>query len=94
MAGAAGIPGTAVTPENVQRAAQMAQAAAPQLQRAVQVAAPHAQRVARTAVQTAAQVTADFDTKDVPGSLGRSSGRLYAKLRRSMKEASAASGQR
>jgi hypothetical protein len=84
--GLAGIPGTnglSVTPENVQRATQLAQAAS-----------PHVQRAARTAVQTAAEVTADFDSKDVPGSLGRSSGRLYAKLRRSLRESAATAERR
>jgi hypothetical protein len=32
------------------------------------------------------QATADFDGKDVAGSLGRSSGRLYARLRKSLKD--------
>lgn len=89
-AGVPGMPGLSVTPANVRRATEMAQSAAPQLQRAAQVAAPHVQRAARTAVQTAAEVTADFDRQDVAGSLGRSSGRLYAKFRRSMKASAAA----
>ena len=83
------MPGLSATPANVQRAATMAQTAAPQLQRAAQVAAPHVQRAARTAVQTAVEVTADFDRSDVPASLGRSSGRLYARLRRSARTSAA-----
>jgi hypothetical protein len=83
--GLPGMPGLSVTPANVQRAAEIAQTAAPQVQRALQVAGPHVQRAARTAVQAAAEASADFDRSDVAGSLGRSSGRLYAKLRRAAK---------
>ncbi len=91
VSGIPSMPGLSVTPANVQRAAEIAQTAAPQVQRAVQVAAPHVQKAARTAVQAAAEATADFDRSDVAGSLGRSSGRLYAKLRRAAKASSAPS---
>jgi hypothetical protein len=85
------VPGLSITPANVQRAAELAQVASPQVQRAVQVASPHVQRAARTAVQAAAEATADFDRNDVAGSLGRSSGRLFAKVRRAAKASSAPS---
>ena len=82
-AGTLGANGSPVTPEHVQRATQLAQ-----------TAAPHVQRAARTAVRAAAEAAADFDSKDVGGSLGRSSGRLYAKLRRSLRESAATAEQR
>src|SRR6266542_3850520 len=87
-----GIPGVTrpVNVTDVQRAAEFAQVAAPHVQRAAQAAAPHVQRAARAAAQATAEATADFNTKDVAGSLGRSSGRLYAKLRKSLKEGSQA----
>ena len=83
-----GIPGVTrpMNVTDVQRAAELAQVAAPHVQRAAQAAAPHVQRAAQAAVQATAQATADFDRKDVARSLGRSSGRLYAKLRKSFKD--------
>ena len=91
LAGLSGIPGVTrpVNVTDVQRAAELAQTAAPHVQRAAQAAAPHVQRAARATVTTVTQATADFDTKDVAGSVGRSTGRLYAKLRKSLKEGAA-----
>jgi hypothetical protein len=69
------LPSVPVTETDIQRAAQAAQMAAPHVQRAAQVLA---------------RAAADVDTRDLAGSIGRTSGRLVAHLRKSMRSAGTA----
>ena len=97
FAALAKLPGMPRIPGGAQQAAQVL--ANPELQRAAQMAAPHLQRAAQAAApqlqraaRAAAEAAAGFDTGDLAGSAGRTTGRLYAKLRKNFKEGSATSG--